>query len=110
MVTATVADGVSLKKKTKGRKNIEIKKIEETNNRQVTFSKRRTGLFKKASELCVLTEAQIAIFVNSPSSRVFAFGHPTPIFLLTLSQSKQHQRPHQYRRVEHSSNVVHEPV
>lgn len=64
------------KKTTKGRKKIEIKKIEETNSRQVTFSKRRTGLFKKASELCVLTGAQVAVLVNSPGGRVFAFGHP----------------------------------
>ncbi|KAK9058579.1 hypothetical protein SSX86_023421 [Deinandra increscens subsp. villosa] len=70
--------GVSVKKRkiTKGRKKIEIKKIEETNSRQVTFSKRRTGLFKKASELCVLTGAHVAILVNSPGGRVFAFGHP----------------------------------
>ncbi|KAI3692146.1 hypothetical protein L6452_31955 [Arctium lappa] len=47
--TATVTGGVSMKKKTKGRKKIEIKKIQSTNSRQVTFSKRRTGLFKKAS-------------------------------------------------------------
>ncbi|KAF5822826.1 putative transcription factor MADS-type1 family [Helianthus annuus] len=64
---------VSMKKKkiTKGRK-----KIEETNSRRVTFSKRRTGLFKKVSELCILTGAQIAILVNSPGGRVFTFGHP----------------------------------
>ncbi|KAD5803477.1 hypothetical protein E3N88_14837 [Mikania micrantha] len=75
--------GVSMKKKTtKGRKKIEIKKIEETNSRQVTFSKRRTGLFKKASELCVLTGAQIAILVNSPGGRVFAFGHPNADVLI----------------------------
>ncbi|GKA76252.1 agamous-like MADS-box protein AGL62 [Tanacetum coccineum] len=42
-------------------KKIEIKKIEENNNRQVTFSKRHNGIFKKAAELCVLTGAKIAI-------------------------------------------------
>ncbi|XP_076900311.1 agamous-like MADS-box protein AGL29 [Bidens hawaiensis] len=66
-----------IKKKTsQGRKKIEIKKIEELNSRQVTFSKRRAGLFKKASELCILTGARIAILVNSPGGRFFAFGHP----------------------------------
>ncbi|MFS7907384.1 putative transcription factor MADS-type1 family [Helianthus anomalus] len=55
------------KKITKGRNKIEIKKIEETNRRRVTFSKRRTRLFKKASELCILTRAQIAILVHSPN-------------------------------------------
>ncbi|PWA93978.1 hypothetical protein CTI12_AA064450 [Artemisia annua] len=64
------------KKTSQGRKKIEIKKIEENNSRQVTFSKRRNGLFKKAAELCVLTGAKIAIIVNSPGGRVFAFGHP----------------------------------
>ncbi|KAJ0793094.1 putative transcription factor MADS-type1 family [Helianthus annuus] len=69
---------VSMKKKkiTKGRTKIEIKKIEETNSRRVTFSKRRTRLFKKVSELCIVTGAQIAILVNSPGGRVFTFGHP----------------------------------
>ncbi|KAI3748260.1 hypothetical protein L6452_11229 [Arctium lappa] len=78
IVTNPVSGNNNMKKKSsQGRKKIEIKKIEEVNNRQVTFSKRRAGLFKKASELCILTGAQIAILVNSPGGRVFAFGHPT---------------------------------
>nr|GEZ07734.1 agamous-like MADS-box protein AGL62 [Tanacetum cinerariifolium] len=64
------------KKTSQGHKKIEIKKIEENSHRQVTFSKRRNGLFKKAAELCVLTGAKIAIIVNSTGGRVFAFGHP----------------------------------
>ncbi|KAL2483492.1 agamous-like MADS-box protein AGL62 [Forsythia ovata] len=65
-----------VKKTTQGRKKIEIKKIENLSNRQVTFSKRRVGLFKKASELCILSGAEIAIIVHSLGKRVFAFGHP----------------------------------
>ncbi|KAL1557872.1 agamous-like MADS-box protein AGL62 [Salvia divinorum] len=65
------------KKTTQGRKKIEIKKIESLSNRQVTFSKRRGGLFKKASELCVLSGAEIAIIVHSLGKRIFAFGHPS---------------------------------
>ncbi|PWA96522.1 Transcription factor, MADS-box [Artemisia annua] len=61
------------KKTSQGRKKIEIKKIEENNSRQVTFSKRRNRLFKKVVELCVLTGAKITIIVNSPGGRVFAF-------------------------------------
>lgn len=64
------------KKATQGRKKIEIKRIDNLSNRQVTFSKRRVGLFKKASELCVLTGAEVAIIVHSLGKRVFAFGHP----------------------------------
>ncbi|KAL3615380.1 hypothetical protein CASFOL_041041 [Castilleja foliolosa] len=66
-----------MKKTTQGRKKIEIKKIENLSNRQVTFSKRRNGLFKKASELCILSGAEIAIIVHSPGKRVYTFGHPT---------------------------------
>ncbi|CAA3015516.1 agamous-like MADS-box protein AGL62 [Olea europaea var. sylvestris] len=65
-----------MKKTTQGRKKIEIKKIENLSNRQVTFSKRRGGLFKKASELCILSGAEIAIIVHSLGKRVFTFGHP----------------------------------
>lgn len=64
-------------KKTEGRKKIEIKRIEKQSSRQVTFSKRRVGLFKKASELCILSGAQVAIVVHSNGKRVFSFGHPT---------------------------------
>ncbi|GER42869.1 MADS-box transcription factor family protein [Striga asiatica] len=66
------------KKTSQGRKKIEIKKIANPSNRQVTFSKRRVGLFKKASELCILSGAEIAIIVHSLGKRVFTFGHPTP--------------------------------
>ncbi|GFQ08867.1 agamous-like mads-box protein agl62 [Phtheirospermum japonicum] len=64
-----------VKKKTQGRRKIEIKKIDKLSSRQVTFSKRRVGLFRKASELCILTGAEIAIIVHSHGKRVFTFGH-----------------------------------
>ncbi|XP_059654900.1 agamous-like MADS-box protein AGL62 [Cornus florida] len=64
-----------MRKTTQGRKKIEIKKIDQMNNRQVTFSKRRAGLFKKASELCILSGGEAAIIVCSPGGRVFSFGH-----------------------------------
>ncbi|KAF4394753.1 hypothetical protein F8388_015659 [Cannabis sativa] len=41
----------------------------------VSFSKRRTGLFHKASELCVKFGAQIAIVILSPTDNPYAFGH-----------------------------------
>jgi hypothetical protein len=53
-----------------------MKKISNESNLQVTFSKRRSGLFKKASELCTLCGAEAAIVVFTPSEKVFSFGHP----------------------------------
>ncbi|KAI8532587.1 hypothetical protein RHMOL_Rhmol11G0225100 [Rhododendron molle] len=64
------------KKPSMGRRKIKIAKIEIKNHLQVTFSKRRSGLFKKASELCTLCGVEIAIVVYSPAGKVFSFGHP----------------------------------
>ncbi|XP_019451770.1 PREDICTED: agamous-like MADS-box protein AGL62 [Lupinus angustifolius] len=63
-------------KKSKGRQKVEMKKMTNESNLQVTFSKRRTGLFKKASELCTLCGAEVALIVFSPSDKAFSYGHP----------------------------------
>ncbi|PWA52374.1 AGAMOUS-like 23 [Artemisia annua] len=64
-------------KKSKGRQKIQMMKMEKESNLMVTFSKRRSGLFKKASELSILCGAEIAIIVFSPGKKVFSFGHPS---------------------------------
>lgn len=63
------------RKRTAGRRKIEIQLIESKQARQVAFSKRRFGLFKKASEICTLTGCNIAIVVFSPSGKPFSFGN-----------------------------------
>ncbi|XP_028803061.1 floral homeotic protein DEFICIENS [Neltuma alba] len=50
------------------RGKIQIKRIENTTNRQVTYSKRRNGLFKKANELTVLCDAKVSIIMFSSST------------------------------------------
>ncbi|CAK8566948.1 unnamed protein product [Lathyrus sativus] len=64
------------KKSSLGRQKIPIEKIPKKSHLQVTFSKRRSGLFKKASELCTLCGVEIAIVVFSPADKAFSFGHP----------------------------------
>ncbi|KAL4178565.1 hypothetical protein AMTRI_Chr13g115690 [Amborella trichopoda] len=59
-----------------GRCKIEIKKIDDREARQVCFSKRRAGPFKKASELCILCGAEVAVIVFSLASKAYTFGHP----------------------------------
>ncbi|CAI8617336.1 unnamed protein product [Vicia faba] len=59
-----------------GRRKIEIEMVKDPNTRQVTFSKRRTGLFKKANELSILCGAEVAIVVFSPGNKPYSFGHP----------------------------------
>ncbi|GMY18815.1 agamous-like MADS-box protein AGL18 isoform X1 [Fagus crenata] len=57
-----------------GRGKIEIKKIENLNSRQVTFSKRRTGLLKKAKELSVLCDAEVAVIIFSSTGKLYEFA------------------------------------
>ncbi|XP_051115813.1 agamous-like MADS-box protein AGL29 [Andrographis paniculata] len=59
-----------------GRRKIPMEKIEKKSDLQATFSKRRPGLFKKASELCTLTGAEAGIVVFSPGDKAHSFGHP----------------------------------
>ncbi|CAN1298433.1 Agamous-like MADS-box protein AGL29 [Linum perenne] len=46
-----------------GRRKIEMTMVKDKSCRQVTFSKRRIGLFKKDHELTTLCAVQIAILV-----------------------------------------------
>ncbi|PPE02419.1 hypothetical protein GOBAR_DD00550 [Gossypium barbadense] len=57
-----------------GRVKLEIKRIENNTNRQVTFSKRRNGLIKKAYELSILCDIDIALIMFSPSGRISHFS------------------------------------
>ena len=58
-----------------GRGKIEIKKIENPTNRQVTYSKRRLGLMKKAKELTVLCDAEVALIVFSSRGRLYEYSN-----------------------------------
>lgn len=53
-----------------------MKRVMDSSSRQVTFSKRRTGLFKKAHEIATLCGAEVAVVVFSPGGKPFSFGHP----------------------------------
>ncbi|KAF2319662.1 hypothetical protein GH714_017896 [Hevea brasiliensis] len=58
-----------------GRGKIEIKRIENANSRQVTFSKRRTGLLKKAQEFAILCDAEVAVIIFSNTGKLFEFSN-----------------------------------
>lgn len=57
-----------------GRGKIEIKRIENATSRQVTFSKRRVGLLKKARELSILCDAEVALIIFSTSGKLYEFA------------------------------------
>ncbi|MCE2054982.1 hypothetical protein HAX54_041739 [Datura stramonium] len=56
------------------REKIQIKKIDNSTARQVTFSKRRRGLFKKAEELSVLCDADVALIIFSSTGKLFDYS------------------------------------
>ncbi|EOY14906.1 Floral homeotic protein DEFICIENS isoform 1 [Theobroma cacao] len=59
------------------RGKIQIKLIENATNRQVTYSKRRNGLFKKANELTVLCDARASIIMFSSTGKLHEFISPS---------------------------------
>ncbi|XP_050125940.1 MADS-box protein JOINTLESS-like isoform X2 [Malus sylvestris] len=56
------------------REKIQIKKIDYLPARQVTFSKRRRGIFKKAGELSVLCDSEVAVIIFSQTGKLFDFS------------------------------------
>ncbi|XP_057532995.1 agamous-like MADS-box protein AGL61 [Amaranthus tricolor] len=60
-----------------GRRRIPIATITDPTKKHVTFSKRRVGLFKKASELCALCGVHMAVVTFSERGKLFCFGHPS---------------------------------
>ncbi|KAI3907417.1 hypothetical protein MKX01_036334 [Papaver californicum] len=59
-----------------GRRKIGIEKIDDTNKRMVTFSKRRSGIMSKATKLCNLyADIVVCIIIFSPGGRPYTFGN-----------------------------------
>ncbi|KMT15045.1 hypothetical protein BVRB_3g061680 [Beta vulgaris subsp. vulgaris] len=58
-----------------GRGKIEIKQIDNINSRQVTFSKRRGGLIKKASELSILCACEIGLIIFSSTGKKYEYSN-----------------------------------
>ncbi|XP_048132321.1 agamous-like MADS-box protein AGL61 [Rhodamnia argentea] len=59
------------------RRRVECRLIEKESAREVTFSKRHQGLFRKAAELSLLCGADVAVITYSPHGNPFAFAHPS---------------------------------
>ncbi|CAN0857422.1 Agamous-like MADS-box protein AGL62 [Linum grandiflorum] len=82
--------------KTKGRRKIKIKKFERDTHLLITFSKRKSGICKKASELVTVTGCEIGFLVFSPAGKVFTSAYPSFNYIVGryLCQIyNQHQDP-----------------
>uniref|UniRef100_A0A803MC96 MADS-box domain-containing protein n=1 Tax=Chenopodium quinoa TaxID=63459 RepID=A0A803MC96_CHEQI len=58
-----------------GRGKLVIQRIDNTTSRQVTFSKRRSGLIKKARELSILCDAQVGLIIFSSTGKLYEFAN-----------------------------------
>ncbi|XP_075673703.1 MADS-box protein SVP-like isoform X2 [Castanea sativa] len=81
------------------RKKIQIKKIDNTTARQVTFSKRRRGLFKKAYELSTLCDAEIALMVFSATGKLFDYASSS----MQQVTERHNLRPENLRKMDQLS-------
>ncbi|KAF8395989.1 hypothetical protein HHK36_017600 [Tetracentron sinense] len=76
-ITGKEIETKAMDKHQKRKCKIEIKPIENEDHRQATFSKRRKEIFRKASELSMLSGSNVAAIVFSPAGEPFSFGHPS---------------------------------
>uniref|UniRef100_A0A0D3A150 MADS-box domain-containing protein n=1 Tax=Brassica oleracea var. oleracea TaxID=109376 RepID=A0A0D3A150_BRAOL len=63
-----------------GRGKIVIQRIDDSTSRQVTFSKRRKGLIKKAKELAILCDAEVGLIIFSSTGKLYDFSSSRFLF------------------------------
>nr|DAD45584.1 TPA_asm: hypothetical protein HUJ06_003814 [Nelumbo nucifera] len=81
-----------------GRRRIKIEKIGCKEKLNVCFSKRRTGLFKKAKKLDDLSGSKTAIIIFSPAGKVFTYGDPVVDSLIDRYLLLHHHQPHRLNK------------
>lgn len=57
-----------------GRRKIDIVRIENERHRQVTYTKRKAGLIKKATELAVLCDAQVGLIIFGANAKMSVYS------------------------------------
>ncbi|CDP17592.1 unnamed protein product [Coffea canephora] len=87
----------------------QIKRIENAASRQVTFSKRRRGLLKKAFELSVLCDAEVALIIFSPSGKLYEFSSSSATSTIERYQKNiRNLCPSEKMALQHSQNFEEE--
>ncbi|KAG8390283.1 hypothetical protein BUALT_Bualt01G0067500 [Buddleja alternifolia] len=93
------------------RGKVQLKRIENTTSRQVTFSKRRNGLLKKAYELSVLCDAEVALIIFSQKGRLSEFSSSNT--QKTIERYLEHAKQGRNTSIEveqHTQHLKHEAV
>uniref|UniRef100_A0A0N5A1D8 MADS-box domain-containing protein n=1 Tax=Parastrongyloides trichosuri TaxID=131310 RepID=A0A0N5A1D8_PARTI len=88
-----------------GRKKIQITRIQDERNRQVTFTKRKFGLMKKAYELSVLCDCEIALIIFNSSNKLFQYAS-TDMDKVLLKYT-EYNEPHESRTNNDIMDALH---
>uniref|UniRef100_A0A803NXQ7 Uncharacterized protein n=1 Tax=Cannabis sativa TaxID=3483 RepID=A0A803NXQ7_CANSA len=85
----------------------QMRRIENATSRQVTFSKRRNGLLKKAFELSVLCDAEVALIIFSPRGKLNEFASSS--MQATIERYRKHTKDNQThnKSVEQTMQLQH---
>ncbi|PPR93225.1 hypothetical protein GOBAR_AA27453 [Gossypium barbadense] len=89
-----------------GRGKIEIKRIENSSNRQVTYSKRRNGIMKKAKEITILCDAKVSLIIFGSSGKMHEYCSPSTNLVDILDQYQKRSRLWREEIIETEVEVI----
>ncbi|KAL6126053.1 hypothetical protein ACLB2K_074104 [Fragaria x ananassa] len=84
----------------------QLRRIENATSRQVTFSKRRSGLLKKAFELSILCDAEVALIIFSPRGKLYEFASSRKLLGESLGLCTIEELQEVEQQLERSVNTI----
>ncbi|XP_076899558.1 agamous-like MADS-box protein AGL16 [Bidens hawaiensis] len=90
-----------------GRGKIVIRRIDNSTSRQVTFSKRRSGLLKKAKELAILCDAEVGVMIFSSTGKLHEFSNTSMKSVISrYHKAKEEQQQQQQQHMTSPTSEV----